>query len=281
MRMLATIATSAALVASAPAAWAQPEDADEDFGGSASLELDSDDGAGGASDGSDHATHVGSLGLGFMGARFVPAATGGDLPAVVLTDEGDAVVSIEPDEITVPIFGLRYWVGSSLGVELGVGFNVAGGSVSREIANPDPARTRTVEFATPSTTAVAGHLGVPISLYSVGHLNVLLLPEMDLGYSSSSVESVELSTTGEWLDLQLSGFVFGAGARVGAELGWGFLDLPQVTLQVSWGVRVEYRRSRGRIGDASMTIADTRLGTSWYDDPWQLLAGNIGVYYYF
>lgn len=274
MLRLATLMTGAALLLPALPARAQPDD---DF--AADEETVADEGA--SSGDSDHASHVGALGLGFMGARFVPSAVGGEAPAVVLTEEGDAVVTIESDDVTVPLFGLRYWMSSRFGVELGFGFNVAGGSIRREIPNPDPSRTHTVEFATPSTTAVAGHLGIPVSVYSTGHLNVLLLPEVDLGYASSAVESYELSTAGEWLDLRLSGFLFGAGARLGAELGFGFIDLPQVTLQLSWGLRIEYLRSTGRIGDASMTIANTQVGTSWYDDPWRLLAGNVGAYYYF
>lgn len=285
MGELRVVVASAALVLLVPSvAAAQPESDEYDLepmGAAGDDEDESADDSGGYGAGTDHGSHVDSLGLGFIGARFVPSAVGGEGPTVVLSDEGDAVVSIEPDEVTVPIFGLRYWMGPRVGVELGFGFNVAGGSVSREIPNPDPARSRTVEFASPSTSAVAGHVGLPISLYSVSHLNVLLLPEIDLGYSASTVDSFELSTTGEWLDLKLAGFLFGAGARLGAEVGWGFIDLPQVTLQVAWGLRMEYRRSTGRIGDASMTVSSTQLGTSWYDDPWQLLAGNIGVYYYF
>lgn len=282
MRFLAVLATSASLVCASAAARAQPDFDDESSYEERERyeERSPEDDAGERGD-SDHDGHAGNLGLGFMGARFVPTATGGPTPTVVLTDDGDAIVTIEEDEVTVPIFGARYWINRRFGVDLGFGFNVAGGSVSRQIPNPDPALAHSVEFSTPSTTAIVGHLSLPVSVYSIGHLNVLLLPEMDIGYSTSTVENFELSTTGEWLDLRLGGFSFGAGARVGAEVSWGFIELPQVSLQVSWGVRIEHRRSTGKIGDAEMVIERTQFGTSWYDDPWALFAGNIGVYYYF
>jgi hypothetical protein len=166
-------------------------------------------------------------------------------------------------------------------LELGLGFNVQSGSSAREIPNPDPTLARTEESDAPSTSAVAAHLSLPISMYSIGHFNLLLLPELDIGYSSASYSAFEVSTSGEELDLSLKGLLVGAGARIGAELSFGFLEIPQLALQTSFGLRVEYRRHKGSIGDAEMVLSDTAFGTSWYDDPWELLAGNIAMMYYF
>jgi hypothetical protein len=235
----------------------------------------------GEQDASDHSSHVDGLGLGFLGARFVPAATLGPGRTVTVTPAGDAVLTIGTDEVTVPVVGARYWLHPNVGIELGLGFNVQSGSEAREIPNPDPTLARSEEADAPSTSAVVAHLALPISMYSVSHFNLLLLPELDIGYSSASYDSFEVSTSGEALDLSLKGLLVGAAARVGTELSFGFLDLPGLALQASFGLRVEYRRHKGAIGDAEMVVADTAFGTSWYDDPWELLAGNIAALYYF
>ena len=230
---------------------------------------------------SEHEELSGHFGLGYLGARFVPAATLGAGKTVIINSQGDAVLDIGVDEVTVPMFGVRYWFGKRVGLDLGLGFNVASGSVSREIPNPDPTLNRSTDDSAPSTKAFVGHLALPISVYSIKYLNVLLLPELDVGFSGSTYSNFELSTNGEGLDLKLGGLLVGAGARVGAELSWGFLGLPQVSLQAAFGLRVEYRRQTGTIGDAKEVVSGTEFGTSWYDGPWDTLAGSLGVFYYF
>ena len=145
----------------------------------------------------------------------------------------------------------------------------------------DPALSRSEDSSAPSTKAFVAHLDVPISLYSTGHFNFLLLPEFDIGLSGSTYEGFETSTTGEPLDLKLSGLLVGGGLRFGTELSLGFFDLPQISLQASFGLRVEYRKQKGRIGDAEMTISGTELGTTWDGSPWNMIAGNLGLIYCF
>ena len=96
-----------------------------------------------------------------------------------------------------------------------------------------------------------------------------------------TIPSFSQSTTGDPLDLRLTGFVFGAGGRVGAELSFGFLGVPQLSLQSAWGVRFESRRRKGKIGDAEMTLTDNAVGTSFQGEPWQWLTGSLAVYYSF
>ena len=234
-----------------------------------------------ASEPSDHEKLAEHFGLGFMGARFVPAATLGPGKTVVVTAQGDAVLTIGTDEVTVPIWGARYWFHKRVGLDLALGFNVASGTVDRQVPNPDPALSRSEDSSAPSTKAFVAHLDVPISLYSTGHFNFLLLPEFDIGLSGSTYEGFETSTTGEPLDLKLSGLLVGGGLRFGTELSLGFFDLPQISLQASFGLRVEYRKQKGRIGDAEMTISGTELGTTWYGSPWNMIAGNLGLIYCF
>lgn len=231
--------------------------------------------------GSDHdRVHVGSFGIGFQGTRFVPGALPHPVEAVTITPEGGASVTIVPSEVTVPMFGPRYWFTDFVGVDFGIGFNVASGSRVREIPNPDPTLDQRQESATPSTTAVAARLGLPLSVFDVSHFNFMIIPELDLGYSSIRYEAFEVSTAGEPLDLRLDGLLIGAGLRAGAEVSLGFFDVPQLSVQAAFGLRFEHRRRNGRIGDATMTLVENEIGTSSYGAPWDVFAGSLAVLYY-
>lgn len=237
--------------------------------------------AGEASGDSDHdRVHVGSFATGFLGTRFVPGALPHPVESVVLTPEGSAVLTIVPSRVTVPLFGARYWFTDFVGVELGLGFNVASGKQVREIPNPDPALDQHAESDTPSTTAFAARLAVPLSVFDVSHFNFMMIPELDVGYSSITYKAFDVSTAGEPLDLALSGLLVGAGFRAGAELSFGFFDVPQLSLQGAFGIRYEHRRRQGKIGDAEMTLTENEVGTSSYGEPWDVLTGSIAVLYY-
>ena len=229
---------------------------------------------------SDHDKSVGTWAVGFLGARQVPQAVAG-ANAVVIDGNGSATVRIDEGDITVPTFGVRRWFSKRVGFELSLGFNVQSGDVEQDIPNPDPAQSQRVERSTPSTKAFAVRAGLPISVYAAKHLNVLFLPEFDFGLSSQTIEAYNVSTSGDPLNLQLSGMMVGAGARLGAELSFGFIDVPQLSLQSAWGARFEWRQRRGKIGDAEMKVSENAIGTSWFGSPWDIFAGSISLLYYF
>jgi len=237
-----------------------------------------DDAAGEAAS-DDHDDH--SVGIGFVGTRFVPTTAPAATDAVVIAPDGTATLTVAPSEITVPLFGARFWFNSTIGADVGIGFNVQSGTATTVAPNPDPALSSETERATPSTLAVAARLGAPISVFGGRHYHFMLIPELDIGYSSTRLESFDVSTSGEPLDLRLSGFVFGVGARAAAELSFGFIDVPQLAVQWAWGLRLESLRRSGKIGDAEATLRETRIGTSWYGDPWDIFVGSLAVHYYF
>jgi hypothetical protein len=228
----------------------------------------------------DHEKIVGGVGLGYLGYRNVPAALPHPTEAVLVSPNGNAVVGIEDDNVTVPLFGVRYWFAKPVAMELGVGFAVAGGDETIESPNADPARSITAERTVPDTLAFAARLSVPLSLYDVSHFNFLLIPEIDFGYSRMSFEAFDVSTSGSPLDLSLSGLVFGAGARLGAAVSFGFVDVPQLWLQAAWGLHFESQRRSGEIGDASTTRTQQSFGTSGYREPWDIFLGGFSFLYY-
>ena len=227
---------------------------------------------------SDHERHIGRFLLAFHGTRVIPAvATGGS--SVSIDGTGSATLTIAPDEAIVPLFGIRYWATNTVGLDIGVGAGFETGSFTRMIPNPDPALDRTSEGASARRTNIAGRLAAPISVRSGKHYNLMFIPEFSFGYSRTLLPAFHESTTGQALDLRVSGFVLSAGAQLGHELSFGFLGAPQVSLQTAWGLRVESRKRSGKIGDAEATLSDLGIGTSFHGEPWQWLTGSISLFY--
>ncbi len=229
----------------------------------------------------DHERVVGTVAVAFHGARFVPVALPQAADAIVIDAQGNAELSIVEGDVTVPIFGGRYWFSRRVGIDVGLGFNVHSGSVAKEIPNADAALDRTANADAPTQLALAAKVGVPISVHAGAHYNLMVIPDAGIGYTSTTIEAFNKGTSGEDLDLVLDGLVLAAGARLGAELEFGFVGVPELSVQTAWGLAFESRRRRGRIGDASATLFEKAIGTSWRDDPWDVFTGTFSVFYAF
>jgi hypothetical protein len=228
----------------------------------------------------DHQRQVGHLSLAFHGVRTIPAAVA-DGAGISVDGKGSATVAIAPDETSVPTFGVRYWVSETVGVDVGLGFGYETGSVSRYVPNPDPTLDRTEDGSSARRTAFAARLAAPLSVHSGKHYNLMVIPGLDVGYTRTTLPAFRQSTTGDALDLRLTGFVFGVGAQVGTEVSFGFLGVPQLSLQTAWGLRLESRKRTGKIGDAETTLSEVGIGTSFHAEPWQWLTGSLSAFYSF
>ncbi len=107
---------------------------------------------------------------------------------------------------TAPVIGVRYWMMANLGIDAGVGIGWFTGSA-------------------PSPFAMAFHVGVPIALASSKHFTFLVLPEANLAFAHENqpVPGAANNTA--------DGFLFDIGGRVGAEIQFGFIGIPQLALQ--------------------------------------------------
>jgi hypothetical protein len=228
----------------------------------------------------DHEGRVGHFALAYLGTRIVPGVAL-DGSTVRIDPTGSATLAITPDESTVPMFGVRYWMSKRLGIDVGLGFGLGSGSFKRVVPNPDPTQDRLEEGDTAGRLSFAGRVGVPVSVHAGRHYNLLVIPELDLAYSRATLPAFRPSTTGEALDLRLTGFGFGAGARIGGELSFGFWGVPQLSLQASWGLRVETEKRTGKVGDAEAGLSGLHLGTTASSDPWKLLSGGFALFYGF
>jgi hypothetical protein len=212
----------------------------------------------------DHAAVAGHFGVGFFGVMSIPVMGCSNDPACMLVTD---------QEVSAPTVGLRYWLDEGMAIEGALGLGIASNSLETTVGGT--ATTIPVE----STTAFALHGGVPIALAHSGHFVFEIVPQLNFGIAMGSLE--DTMTPGNTWDL--SGMLIEIGGRVGAEVHFGFIDIPQLALQgtLGLGLRLE---SRSAEQTASMTTNDagtTSIGTSVGDEPWDIFTGGITAIYYF
>jgi hypothetical protein len=208
---------------------------------------------------SDHDQVIGTLAVGYLGRRsmFVGStgAGGGGVPL----------------EVSSPVIGVRYWIDEMIGIDAGIGMGI--NSASLNVAGQDqPA---------PGSTAFIIHGGVPLALASAGHFSFQVIPELNLGLASWSLDRP--AGAPGWSG---SGFHFDIGARAGAEIHFGFIGLPKLSLQGTVGLALAMDNTKledkAPAPQGNTTKASTlALGTSVQDNPWNIFTSNVAALYYF
>jgi hypothetical protein len=218
---------------------------------------------------SDHDKLVGHFGVGYFGISQIPYAAGlaaGTLPTAT---------------VTAPVVGVRYWMTRQVGLDVGAGLSLSTFSNSQTPApNPTPQNP-------PTVFAFALHGGVPIALASAKHFTFEIVPEVTFGYASTSVDEATPQP-----NQSLHGLRLDIGGRVGAEINFGFMGLPQLALEGSVGLYARYQNVGGSQGAytpnggmplpaVSASSGVFTLGTSVGSDPWAIFTDNISALYYF
>jgi hypothetical protein len=220
-----------------------------------------------ASGDSDHANVVGKLGVGYFGIIDVPflgcdtpgpGGCGGQTPATVFA----------------PTIGARYWLNDMLAIEGALGIGLSNSTLETTTA------AGSVETPLePSIFAVALHGGVPISLASDGHFSFQVVPLLNLGYASGSYDIMGGTS------IDTDGFLLELGATAGAEIHFGFIDIPQLALQGTVGLSMRMESRGLEISDMAGTTeldqSNFRLGTTLGNEPWDIFTGGITAIYYF
>jgi hypothetical protein len=214
--------------------------------------------AGAAQGESDHDAMIGRIGVGYMGAYQVPLAAPGGGSAQFLQ---------------APAVGIRYWIDQMLGLDLGLGLYTDGGNTTN-----DPGES--VDDA--SRTGVVVHGGVPLSLTSSGHFSFQLVPELNVSYASQTE-----SLPGGGGENRRTGVGFEIGARVGAEVHFGFMNIPELSLQAGVGIgyrtfTVKEERERPGLATTSTERSGSQLATSLTGEPWDIFTGAVlrALYYF-
>lgn len=200
--------------------------------------------------GSDHARFVRTFAIGYLGSSGLTSINPPPNP--------------DPVDINVPIIGVRYWLSHRMGLDAGIGLATGGTTVT----------TGETEAEDPDPFAMAFKVGVPFALLDVRHFVFEVIPEANFGFSSNTFDQMQ--------DVDVDTIHFDLGVRAGAEIHFGFIDIPQLALQAGIGVRFTHDSGSAEIDDDEVASYSTnRFGTTVGDSPWALFTGNIAALYYF
>jgi hypothetical protein len=195
--------------------------------------------------GTDHSMVVGHLGFGYLGRPGVNVGTSGP---------GNAAVA-------APLIGVRYWFDQGMGLDVGLGFGVNSGSADAG----DP----------PSLWAFVLHGGVPLALASGRHYTFEIIPEANIGLGGGTGQLAGV-------DVSNKGFLLDVGARVGAEIQFGFIGLPELALQGSIGAMLSLTsQSSTPDGAPKNSASQTSFSTTVYNSPWGIFTNSVSALYYF
>lgn len=203
----------------------------------------------------DHERVIGRLAVGFMGASTVPIGSAGGVI----------------DTVTAPALGVRYWATDLLGIDVGIGLGYLGGTAS----------VGDTSIPADNAFAMTIHGGVPLAIFHEEHYKFLIIPELNFGFSTGTAFGGMMQD-----DRGRNGLLFQIGGRVGTEIHFGFMDVPQLSLQASVGLYFEYTNAGlGEDSNAppspSQSVTTYGLGTSVQGEPWDILLGALNALYYF
>jgi hypothetical protein len=211
-----------------------------------------------AASGTDHAAVVGHFGVGHFGVI--------DLPVALGTGNDNA------GTLSAPTIGARYWLDERMAIEGALGLGYSSGSVTNKTGNTS------TETNTPSLFGMALHAGLPLVFATSKHFAFEVIPELNFGFVSGS----QSLAAGK---VDLSGMLLQLGARVGAEIQFGFIDIPQLALQGTVGLHMSYQGRSASTTNNNVAVESSsssfNFGTTMQGEPWDIFTGNIAAIYYF
>jgi hypothetical protein len=218
----------------------------------------------------DHDAMVGRLGVGYLGRRSMMVGAG-----PVLDEANADGVMGNVQTTTAPVVGIRYWIDPVVGLDVGLGFSIASGS--QEIDPPQQPPLPTQVDDAPITTFIL-HGGLPLSLAAAKHFSFQIVPELNVGYATQTIEDPRAAMG----DVTNSGLHLDLGARAGAEIYFGFIGVPELSLQGSVGLRIDYdAMSAEQTSGSAVNRNRFWFGTTVYDNPWNIFTSNVAALYYF
>jgi hypothetical protein len=182
---------------------------------------------------------------------------------------------ITSSTVQAPVIGARYWINRRFGVDVGIGLGFVGGSTEAVVGSTDTTVGKT------GTNGFAFHAAVPIALAEGRHYAFLVIPGTTFGVTTATYKPVTAPGATAAPDQDLSGFLFDIGARVGAEIHFGFIGIPQLALQATVGL--SFRRSTFKWSSNGNSASDgtNTFGTNVQADPWSIFKDAVSATYYF
>lgn len=215
---------------------------------------------------SDHEKVVGHIGVGYLGFSNITIGSG---QANGTGFAGQA--------IPAPTIGVRWWLSEKLGLDLGVGIAIAGSS------NESVQGSTTVSQDEPGVFGLVFHGGVPLVFAHQKHMKFLVIPELNIGFATSTETPAAVAGTQPG-DITRNGFHFDAGGRIGTEIHFGFIGVPQLSLQATVGLLLRHDAFKVKqdVGNQTNSVShsETAFGTTVQGAPWAIFANSISAIYY-
>jgi hypothetical protein len=130
---------------------------------------------------------------------------------------------------------------------------------------------------------MAFEAGVPLSLFDGDHYAFLVIPELYLGYSTGRTKDDLNFPTDQ--GVKQAAWAFGGGVSAGAEVQFGFIGIPHLSLQGSVGLQATYWSAMIETVEGGELVRRNyqtfNAGTANYNEPWDLFIGSVAALYYF
>lgn len=225
----------------------------------------------------DHEKVVGKFGVMYFGVTEQPIGE---------SNPGN-VLELRKGTVSTPVIGMRYWFQERMGIDVGLGFGLSSTDNSTVTAGGQAERN----IDGPARLGFMLHGGLPLAFAYGKHYKFLLVPEVNFGYATQT-EAAQNVAPGAATppDIHRSGLRIDAGARVGSEIQFGFIGIPELALQASvglnfrhqvWSASRDANAAAGVPNPESNSISDTTFGTTVQSDPWALFVNNVSAIYYF
>jgi hypothetical protein len=243
---------------------------------------------------SDHAMFVGAFAIGYLGAADIPFVAN----PVTSQVGGLATMTATAATVNAPVIGMRYWLNDMIGLDAGFGLATYSASYTQHYAvlTGNGQGEYDAKTNAPNSFGLLLHAGVPLALHAEKHWAFEVIPETNIGFSSGTIKfnpglvDPSVQQTLPQNDIKLSGFRFDIGARVGAEIHFGFIGVPNLALQAGVGLYFQMLSFKAKGGgnpnnnafpDTSYSGSSTTIGTSVLDSPWSIFTKNVAALYYF
>lgn len=219
----------------------------------------------------DHSVVVGRLGLRYFGATTVRVLSPGGMGM------GATATS------TLHTVGARYWLASGLALEGGIALGL--GSSSRQQRVQTGGMVTTTDTDDPGFFGIGLEVGLPLLLAESKHVNILMIPYLTLHHGRSAIsQSTGMTST----DITATSTIFTLGARAAAEVQFGFIGAPQLSLQAQFGLGLQFRSdstdSETQPGNIQMSESSSGLSLATTIGAYSLadiIGASVSATYYF
>ena len=204
----------------------------------------------------DHSLVVGHLGVGYFGQFSMPLGAG---------VAGPGVVAANP--VPLELVGVRYWFDDRVGLDVALGLGVQSGSTSVNGVSSDR----------PSIFGLGLHVGVPVALYNGKHYSFVVIPQATYGHESETIKATGAGAQ----DNKHTGYHFQIGAALGGIFHFGFIGIPQLTLDATVGLLADVNGGGTTVGTGDANFSTFGLTTSTAHQPWNIFFSNVAAIYHF